>query len=170
MLSRPETGSPACARVQGLLPALHEGALSAAEATEAEAHLSQCAACAREAALALEIGALLRRDPLPLSQASLPSGDQIARSIIEAEQSERGRAWRLPWGVSPGVIDWSAGLIVVAALVLALFPRPHNPASSPSQPAVSPPAVTSGFWIEDDERTGRDVIVAPAAGPEREKS
>jgi hypothetical protein len=30
--------------------------------------------------------------------------------------------------------------------------------------------VTSGFWIEDDERTGRDVIVAPAAGPEREKS
>ena len=154
MFSRSENE---CRRVRELLPARPDGALSPADTALAEAHLAGCPACAREAALLGEIGALLRRDPLPLSEVQLPTGEQLARSIIEAES----QAPRSPFP-RPRLLGWSVGLAAAAALAVVAVRAPQPRPQLPVVPAVTQPAASSGFWIEDDERTGRDVIVAPA--------
>jgi anti-sigma factor RsiW len=153
-----------------MLPARQDGALSAADTAVAEAHLAKCPDCAREAALLQEIGTLLRRDPLPLSQVTLPAGDQIARSIIEAEAVERRNGWRSLFANPPRTLGWTAGLAVAAALTVVAVRPPQTRPLAPAPPAVTQPASSSGFWIEDDERTGRDVIVAPAVGLGQRKS
>ena len=147
-----------------LLPARQDGALSPADIAFAEGHLASCPTCAREAALLGEIGTLLRRDPLPLSEIQLPVGEQLARSIIEAEALVPG--WPLRY---PRLVGWTAGLAAAAALAVTVVRPPQSRPQLPVVP-VTQPAASSGFWIEDDERTGREVIVATAAALSRRGS
>lgn len=150
------SGHDNCKHWRELIARLGSGELLSAHEAALRAHLSACVACAREAAAHEELQAVLRRDPLPLAEINLPSGEQIARSIVEAEALRSGWSLRLTLG-------WSGAVLAVIAAV-ALGVRQPQRSSGPETPAMSPVAQqpAAGFWIVDDERTGRDVVVGPA--------
>jgi anti-sigma factor RsiW len=145
-----------CLRSQELISRAGDSALPAADTAWLHEHLAACPACAREARADEELRGLLRGDPLPVTELRLPSGEQIARSIVEAEAAPR-RLRR------PVVLGWSGAALATATAILLIVARPtphHSEVEPVPTPAAAQPA--TGFWIEDDERTGRDVIVAPA--------
>jgi len=145
-----------CEGWRELISRAADGTLGPSDEARLQAHVSECPACAAESRADGELRLLLRRDPLPLTEISLPSGQDIARTIREAEAPAHRRPVRPVWG-------WAGALTATAAAVLLIVGR--GPAPNAPSPLQSPPAVTqpaSGFWIVDDERTGRDVIVGPA--------
>jgi len=150
---RNESGCALAAR----LPALHDGELDAAAAAEVQAHLDGCEACRQEARALLRMRELLRHEPLP--HVALPSGAQMATRILEQE------AARAPEPEHWLRSAWRPGLALAAvALVAALIRTPTTevPAPPPSQaPAVE--ASLPALVVMDDEQTGRQVLMAPAA-------
>jgi anti-sigma factor RsiW len=142
-----------CASARDLLLQEPDGALTPTEAALLRTHLARCPECAREAERGSQVGALLRRDPLPLKQARLPSGEELARSVVEAAQGRQSPInLTVPWvrwaaGISAGL----AAIVLWHAPVLVSKPRPVQESAA----AASHP----GFWIDDDERTGRAVLM-----------
>lgn len=141
-----------CASAQEWLLRDVDGELTPEESARLREHQSHCARCAMEAARLAQIGTLLRRDPLALTQVRLPSAEALARSVVEAENSRPRRA-------TPALARWAAGAVAALGVTFLLT---HSPALRPGRQGNVAPvrsAAPAGFWIEDDEQTGRTVLM-----------
>jgi predicted anti-sigma-YlaC factor YlaD len=152
-----------CRRVAPQLPELPDGDLPPDEAEAVRAHLAVCAACRAEAEAYHRLGTLLAEEPEP--RAVLPSGRQVATWVLEREAA-RSRAWSawLPAALAPAAL---AVALVVALVVALLLPRygasERDPTGSPATPAtVFADDAPVALVLVDDERTGRQVVLAPA--------
>ena len=149
-----------CGTFRDLLLREPDGELSPADNARLRAHLATCAACAREVKRSMQVGQLLRRDPLRPDQVRLPSGDELAQSVVEAANSRVRPVNTARW----------AGWAAVAAAGLAVMLLVVRGVETPPRPGPAPAAATAaappGFWIDDDEQTGRAVLMnSPSARP-----
>lgn len=149
-----QSGSPSCATARDLLLRRADGELTVAEETRLEEHLGRCGVCAAEAAQARQLQRLLRRDPLPLGEVRLPSGEALAQSILQAEQNTP----RLPVFGRP-LAGWAAAmtLVVLAGWLSLRWPASREIAPRPVAPLAA--SALDGFWIEDDEQSGRSIVI-----------
>lgn len=154
-LSMAFRGVGECNAWRGLISRGADGELGAVDEAGLQAHLSACAGCAAVVRVDAELRLMLRRDPLPLTEVRLPSGREIARSVLEAEPAAVRRPGRRAWG-------WAGAVAAAAAVAIigSRSPAPRQRVIQAAPPAASQPV--PGFWIVDDERTGRDVIVGPS--------
>jgi anti-sigma factor RsiW len=130
-----------CEKVRPQLQALADGELTPGAVASAEAHLSQCPACRREAEDLARLSALLAEHPAP--GAVLPAGAVVAAQIVQRSRVRRGLRW--------------APVGILATAVLAAAFRPAAP------PVLAPvsPAEPAFLLVLDDERTGRAVLLMP---------
>jgi len=144
----------ACRPFLALLLREGDGELLPADEARLRGHLSSCAPCAREAERRSQIGLLLRRDPLPMDQVRLPTGEELARSVVEAAHSRpRTSGFPTPWA------GWAAGAIAGLAVLLFAVRAPAPPATTTPSSSTAPISAPPGFWIDDDEQTGRTVLM-----------
>lgn len=149
---------PECASIRELLLREPDGELTAADATRLREHCTRCGACAAEAQRLDQLQRILRRDPLPLGEVRLPSGEALARSVVQAAQgSPRSRRVLAP-------LAGLAALTTVALMAGMLGLRSPGPRAALLQPAahLAAPA-PEGFWIEDDEQSGRSILIRSRA-------
>jgi anti-sigma factor RsiW len=135
-----------------------DGELTAAEATRLREHRARCAACAREAERLGQLQRVLRRDPLSLTEVHLPSGEALARSVVQAAQGSPRNCW---------VLAPIAGLAALSAIALAAgmlgLRAPASRAVSVMPVAHLAAPAPEGFWIEDDEQSGRSILIRSRA-------
>lgn len=153
-----------CRKVMALLPGLPDGELPPEVLAAVDAHLDACPVCRAEAAAMRQLSAVLREEPLP--GVELPSGVRVAAWVLEADAQPSRPWWR---SLS---LRWAAGgLAALGAAAVLVLVRPNL---SPPRPRV-PPAVQPvpeealpTLVVVDDERTGRQVVLAPQPAPRTE--
>lgn len=150
-----EPGIPlSCAAVRDLLLRDPEESPRAAATVHLQEHLSRCTTCAAEAEREERVRSLLRRDPLPFTQVRLPSGHDLVSGVAEAANREvRSSRSRLT------MLRWTTGLTFSLLALFGLARLPSRGLPTPAPQTQVPASTTSGFWIDDDERTGRTVIL-----------
>src|SRR5207248_245441 len=126
-----------------------------------------CPACAHDARKMVQLGDRLREHPVP--DPGLPSGAEAVAWILRREESRTAGA-RSVWGKSPYRL---VPAVVLVALVLgaALVARPllFKRDSARPEPGLSARAKAAmTLVIVDDERLGRQVLLAPWALDARE--
>jgi anti-sigma factor RsiW len=141
-----------CATSRSLLLRAPDEELTAADDARLRAHLAHCPACAREAERSREIGQLLRRDPLPTSQVRFLPGVELARSVVEAARTRERRPSTPRW------TGWAAAAIAGLATVLIVTRGVEVPPHPGPVPKATSTTAAPGFWIDDDEQTGRAVL------------
>ena len=153
-----KTDHPECRGVERLLLALPDGELAPPEAAELQAHLDACPRCRAEAESLLRFRDLLRAEPLP--DVRLPSGAELLNRLQHRQRR------RTPWSVFRPAWLAPAVALGLAALTVSLQLRPH-PTSGQRIPVVEgvQPGPPPALFVVDDERTGRQVLLAPAATP-----
>jgi anti-sigma factor RsiW len=159
-----------CRRVARRLPALPDGEIGPTEAAAIQAHLAACPACAQEARKMMRLGDRLREHPVP--DPGLPTGADAVAWMLQREKacSTRPERWRLSALAAAHRLVPTA---VLVALILgaALVARPlllkrHGARQEPGLDARPKPGMT--LVIVDDERMGRQVLLAPRARDVRE--
>lgn len=143
------------ARSSDFLSRLHDGDVSAAEASAFDSHCASCAEC-REAAQAFaqSLAAFRSAEPAP---AAADLSARILRKIRAQSPSRR------PFGVMFGIdVRW-AGVVVAALLVVlisapALLRRPNTP------PVPAPPSSISARIV--DVAPAKESVNAPQPKPE----
>lgn len=146
----------ACRGAARLLTRLPDGNLSPRESAALQSHLDACPGCRREARQLRRIRELLRDEPLP--DVRLPAGAELARALMAAERVRSHPA--------RGPARAAAALALAGALSLALLVAAPFRSGTRRQPgpALEPPTSPSILVVVDDERTGRQVLLTPAAG------
>ena len=151
------TNHPECRDAERLLLALPDGELDPREAAELQTHLDVCPRCRVEAENLRRFRDLLRAEPRP--DVPLPSGAEMLDRV-------RRHARRSPWSVFRPAWLAPAFALGLAALAISLQMRPH-PARGPHPPVAesAQPGPPPALFVVDDERTGRQVLLAPAPTP-----
>jgi hypothetical protein len=150
----------ACAPFAGALSRMRDREVCGSEREALQEHLRVCAGCRRAAQADRLVAASLQTDPLDASE--LPSGEAAAAWILNREPVRRGAPRRF---LAPGLALGLAALVAFAGQGVlsgrgssgetAIVQAPH-PGSEEPLPALV---------IVDDERSGRQVMLAPAASP-----
>jgi hypothetical protein len=133
-----------CDAVRKLIPLYYYGELTAEEEDQAEAHIHDCAACAREMEGARTLAAALDRRRMEVPAALLDNcRADLAAAVLGASLASARRPWRL-WreaaaATLAGFTHWRQPLAAAALIALGFFGARLIPAgsgvSSPSLPA-----------------------------------
>ena len=103
------------------------GALDAAEAGRARAHVATCAACARDLEETRSSLSLLSADPVHGAEPPIPLGALVTRVQARLDETPAGgRAWR-PLYAGAGLL----ATVVLAVVVGRSWGPPVTPAASP---------------------------------------
>ena len=113
-----------CAELRNWLSRKIDGELSTSETAELDAHLAQCASCAREYGLLSLPRRFARRIPQPVPS---PFFYQRLRTHIESE-SKSISGWRIFWELERHMIPALAGitLALLSVLVYLQLNGPHG--------------------------------------------
>ncbi len=147
-----------CDRVRPLLPSLRDGSLGPAVLDSVRAHLQLCERCAAEVRGYERLGSVLHGLPLPALR--LPSGEAVAARILSTRERPNPTTLSFPrprWAMA------LAGAALGGALILRLAGIRPEPL-----PEVGPRtggAPLQALVLVDDERFGRQVLLAPMEAP-----
>jgi anti-sigma factor RsiW len=151
-------GSDPCGEAHAFLLAEPDGELTPAEEQALSAHLAACPACTQEAQAMRSFTRLLKEEPRP--QATLPAGSAVAAQIL-ASQARLGRPNpRVRFLLIPAAVALGAA-VVFAPMLTRLDPR-HEPVIAHKIPAETSVSQLPELLVLDDERSGRQVLIAPA--------
>ncbi len=140
-----------------------DGELDVVESQALERHLSACSTCRREANLLAGITQAVRADPAPA--VPLPSGPQAVAWLREEERrsATRSRGWLLaaPAMAASALAIWA----VTANRETRLAPQLPLASAYQAPPSRTDLAAQPLLVVVDDERTGRQVMIAPPPQP-----
>lgn len=154
-----------CRVARTRLQTMQDGELRSEELLPLQSHLAICERCACEARELQSLATLLHHGGNPPHQ--LPSGAALVGRILE----QSARPTRRPLGFTlaiPAVGALAAAIILLPNLLVQL---PH-PTLQPGPPPIATVATAqaSELVVLDDERLGRQVLLAPnAAGVRHEE-
>lgn len=152
-----------CDTMRPLLQASQDGELLPVESARLQSHLATCQACAREARELQSLTGFLRNELDP--EVPLPAGAAIVGRILERPVRP---AWRPRFGAFavPALVALAAVALILPRLV---DPLPHSGIRPGPPVAVMETAHVPELVVLDDERSGRQVLLAPAVTSARQE-